>query len=122
MPVSRNKRSRRDPGKEVDTVQKQKNTGRSFRWTACLLALALTLLLPLSAAAETPYDSYTYWRNDRGTRKLVSQRPQYEPLLEVRAEAFGEAEFESLSDVFVDGKGITYLLDSGKGVLYLLDA
>ena len=122
MPVSRNKRSRRDPGKEVDTVQKQKNTGRSFRWTACLLALALTLLLPLSAAAETPYDSYTYWRNDRGTRKLVSQRPQYEPLLEVRAEAFGEAEFESLSDVFVDGNGITYLLDSGKGVLYLLDA
>ena len=49
MPVSRNKRSRRDPGKEVDTVQKQKNTGRSFRWTACLLALALTLLLSLCA-------------------------------------------------------------------------
>ena len=43
-----------------------------LRWFACLL---LALFLPLRAAAETPYDSYTYWNNDQGVRKLVSNRP-----------------------------------------------
>ena len=47
-----------------------------LRWFACLL---LALFLPLRAAAETPYDSYTYWNNDQGVRKLVSNRPMYEP-------------------------------------------
>ncbi len=90
-----------------------------LRWFACLL---LALFLPLRAAAETPYDSYTYWNNDQGVRKLVSNRPMYEPLLAVRAEDFGEAEFESLSDVYTDKDGMTYLLDSGRGLLYMLDA
>ena len=92
---------------------------RVLRGFAAVLALGMALSLP--AAAETPYNSYTYWRSDDGSRKLVSSRPMYEPLLAVDASAFGEEEFGNLSDVAVDADGAVYLLDAGKGVLYLLD-
>lgn len=87
-----------------------------------LVCLLLLPMLSLTAAAETPYDSYTYWKNDRGTRKLVSNHAMYEPLLFLDATDFTDATFSNLTDVAVDADGNTYILDAGKGALYITDS
>lgn len=92
------------------------------RGIVCILCVfVLAMLLSFSVAAETPYNSYTYWKNDRSVRKLVSNRPMFEPVLSIGMDSFAGAEFERLSDVAVDENGMIYLLDSGKGELFLYD-
>lgn len=87
-----------------------------------VLTFLLLSMLPITAVAETPYDSYTYWKNDSGVRKLVSQHPMYEPLLSMDAADFDGASFDNLSDVAVDADGNMYILDAGKGALYITDS
>lgn len=105
-------------GEDIVPVFLKRNRALFYLATVLLLGMVLSL----TAVAEVPYDSYTYWRSDDGSRKLVSNRPMYEPLLAIDASAFGEEDFDNLSDVAVDADGTVYLLDAGKGVLYLLDS
>lgn len=78
-------------------------------------------LFGLTAAAEVPYDSYTYWQGDGGSRKAVSARPMYEPLRSIRGADIGAESFENLTDIAADGDGVLYILDAGRGVLHLVD-
>ena len=79
--------------------------------TASLIA-AVTLVSVISASAEIPCASYTYWDNIGDERKEVYNRAMYSCDTVLNAEKLGISAFKELNDVCTDSDGRIYLLDS----------
>lgn len=85
----------------------------TFILTACMLAASIT------ADAEIPYTSYTYW-SDVGTEpKEVYNRPMYVTDKVIDAHKLGISGFKSLNDICTDAAGKIYLLDSTSRIVVL---
>lgn len=87
-----------------------------------LISLAATVIvaasLPLHAAAEAPYEAYTY-------NFYKDSVPLPEPFLPERAvsgEDLGVEAFRSPNDLYVTDNGDVYILDSGNNRIILTDA
>ena len=68
-----------------------------------ILFLALSLLLAsvfsVSAFAEVPYESYTYWTDVGEESKAVYNRPMYTPEDSIDAQSLGIAPFTQITDI-----------------------
>ena len=83
---------------------------------AALLALISGML---TAAAEIPYTSYTYWTNSGDNRTEVYNRAFFSVESVFDSKALGISDFTALSDVCTDEKGNIYLLDSASRIVVL---
>ena len=83
--------------------------------TASLIA-AVTLVSVISASAEIPCASYTYWDNIGDERKEVYNRAMYSCDTVLNAEKLGISAFKELNDVCTDSDGRIYLLDSSSRI------
>lgn len=91
-----------------------------------LVLLLTSLVMPVSAQPvdpeEVPYDTYTYWENTEDAyKKLVYNRPYYDPVGVVDNGTLGVGQFANLTDIFSGPDNITYLLDGGSSTLFVLD-
>ncbi len=83
--------------------------------TASLIA-AVTLVSVISASAEIPCASYTYWDNIGDERKEVYNRAMYSCDTVLNAQRLGISAFKELNDVCTDSDGRIYLLDSSSRI------
>ena len=79
-----------------------------------VLGLALLVLIASSvtAFAEVPYESYTYWTDVGEQDKAVYNRPMYTPELSIDAYTLGVEEISKITDITFDNNGNLYVLDS----------
>ena len=91
-----------------------------------LVLLMLTSVFGVSASAEAiekpAYDTYTYWSGANGRDSFpVSATPMYELDRVITGADLGISAFNDPRDVFVDVKGLIYLMDSGNGRLVVVN-
>lgn len=98
-----------------------KYKNRLFVCALCVLILLGSV--GVSAEAQIPYESYTYWKNmsDNDSRKAVYTKPVYHVSAQLDASAIGAEAFTGLTDIFVGG-GKIYLLDGAASRLLVLDS
>ena len=82
--------------------------------TVLTLAAVLLALISgtLTAAAEIPYTSYTYWSNSGERRTEVYNRAMFSVETVLNAKDLKIRDFTALNDICTDEKGNIYLLDS----------
>ncbi|XID90288.1 gluconolactonase [Paenibacillaceae bacterium WGS1546] len=89
------------------------------KWLIGLATAALGLAaLPAYAAAEAPYEAYTY----NYYRDSVPLPAPYLPERSVSGEDLGVGAFKSPNDIFVTEDGLAFILDSGNGRIVRADA
>ena len=86
-----------------------------------VLGLALLVLIASSvtAFAEVPYESYTYWTDVGEQDKAVYNRPMYTPELSIDAYTLGVEEISKINDITFDNNGNLYVLDSTSKIFVL---
>ncbi|EHB62282.1 MULTISPECIES: hypothetical protein [Paenibacillus] len=88
------------------------------RWLISLAAVSLlTVLIPGTAAASAPYESYNYNYWEEATPAPAP----YLPVRSVTGTELGIGEFADPGDMHVSGSGHVYVLDSGNGRIVCLD-
>ena len=93
------------------------------RFIKHIFTIALVLLLvsvcSVSAFAEVPYESYTYWSNVGEENKAVYNRPMYNAEFNIDADSIGVEDFTKITDTTVDKDGNLYILDSASRIIIL---
>lgn len=84
---------------------------------AVILILMLIMPLSITAAADIPYDSYTYWYDVGEKDKAVGNRQMYSPELLIGAKSLGTADFTEINDICTDKDGNLYILDSASRIV-----
>ena len=89
--------------------------------TVLTLAAVLLALISgtLTAAAEIPYTSYTYWSNSGERRTEVYNRAMFSVETVLNAKDLKIRDFTALNDICTDEKGNIYLLDSASRIVVL---
>lgn len=94
------------------------------RFLICLLALPVIAgsAAVSAAAAQIPYDGYTYWTDTEGngSRKSVYSKAAFEPQEVINAETMHTSQFDEITDFCISGKNI-YILDGGASRITVLD-
>ena len=83
------------------------------------MALLLATLFSVSAFAEVPYESYTYWSDVGEENKAVYNRPMYSAEYSIDAFSLGVEKFTKISDITYDNDGNLYILDSASRIVVL---
>ncbi len=88
-----------------------------------VLVIAISVLLALtfsvSAYAEVPYESYTYWSNVGEENKAVYNRPMYTAEYNIDTHSLGIADFSKIRDITFDNEDNLYILDSASRIVVL---
>lgn len=79
----------------------------------------LVVISSVSALAEVPYESYTYWSDVGEENKAVYNRPMYSAEYSIDALSLGIADFTKINDTSVDSNGNLYILDSASRIVVL---
>lgn len=79
----------------------------------------LVIISSVSALAEVPYESYTYWSDVGEENKAVYNRPMYSAEYCIDAFSLGIANFTKINDTSVDSNGNLYILDSASRIVVL---
>lgn len=87
--------------------------------TALILVLLASGLNCLTAFAENPYDSYTYWTDVGSENKAVHNRSMYNASFILDAERIGVPSFNKINDICTDKNGQLYILDSNSRIIVL---
>lgn len=95
-----------------------KTKRKGHKRIAVLFFLAAVLLNSSAAYAGDPYDGYNY--NVWG--QSVPAPNSYLPERAIRGEELGIGRFSNPQDMFVDGNGELYVLDSGNNRIVILDS
>lgn len=90
-----------------------------FRFGAVILVLCVLLSCTLTASAENPYDSYTYWSGVGSNNKAVYNRSMYNADFAVDASSIGVKPFTKINDICTDKNGNLYILDSVSRIVVL---
>ena len=72
-----------------------------------------------SSAAETPYQSYTYWEGMKADRTAVYNRSMYQVSRVIDAKTLGTLRFEQINNVTTDSEGNIYILDQTSRIAVL---
>ena len=100
-------------------------------WFAFVLITALIVSVPSSVSAQTAvndddafFESYTYWNDITGdnSKTAVYMQPIYRASSVLSVGNLVGEEIKSLSDIYSDKNGYTYLLDSEAPAIYILDS
>lgn len=83
------------------------------------LVLLIVSVCSVSAFAEVPYESYTYWSNVGEENKAVYNRPMYTAEYNIDAAFIGIEAFSKIKDTVFDDKGNLYILDSASRIVIL---
>ncbi len=83
------------------------------------IAVLLAALSGVSAFAEVPYESYTYWTEVGEQAKAVYNRPMYTAEFAFDAVSLKIGAFTEITDITVDGDGNLYVLDSRSRIIVL---
>ena len=100
----------------------------------CLIFILITLLLmscSLTIGAQTAvndddafFESYTYWNDITGvnSKTAVYMQPIYRASNVLSVSNIVGEEINTLSDIYSDKNGYTYLLDSEASAIFILDS
>lgn len=89
------------------------------RLSAFFIVLAVVLTVSITASAEVPYTSYTYWSDVSTERKEVFNRPMYTTEAVFDHRVLGVNSFSALNDICTDIDGNIYLLDGASRIVVL---
>ncbi len=81
--------------------------------------ILLVAVSTFTAAAEVPFESYTYWSSVGEENKAVYNRPMYTALKGLDADSLGIDNFTKINDITFDFKGNLYILDSNSRIVVL---
>ena len=84
-----------------------------------VLILLLVSVCTISAAAEVPFESYTYWSEVGEENKAVYNRPMYTAEYNIDAAFLGIDDFTKITDTTFDANGNLYILDSASRIVVL---
>ena len=84
---------------------------------AVILILISVMSLSITASADIPYDSYTYWYDVGEKNKAVGNRQMYSPSLLISAKSLGTDDFAEINDICTDKDGRLYILDSASRIV-----
>ena len=83
------------------------------------IAALLALTFSVSAFAEVPYESYTYWSDVGDENKAVYNRPMYSAEYNIDAVSLGIEPFTKIKDITFDSEGNLFVLDSASRIVVL---
>ena len=83
------------------------------------IAALLALTFSISAFAEVPYESYTYWSDVGEENKAVYNRPMYSAEFNIETTAFGIAPLTKIKDITYDNEGNLFVLDAASRIVVL---
>ena len=92
---------------------------RLFKSIFTVFAALLLFVPAISASAEVPYDSYTYWSDVGEQDKAVYNRPMYSPERTFDSFSLGIADFSKINDIAFDADGRLYILDTDSRIVLL---
>lgn len=93
---------------------------KTVRFLAVFLIITClaSVVLPVFAATQVPYESYTYWEGISEERKAVYSRPMYQTEMVLDAFTLGIEPLDTINDVFSDGKNV-FILDKLSRIIVL---
>ena len=93
---------------------------KTVRFLAVFLIIAClaSVTFGVSAATQVPFESYTYWDDISETRKPVYSRPMYQTEKVIDASTLGIKPFDTINDVYSDGKNV-FILDKLSRIVML---
>lgn len=83
------------------------------------LSLLLAAIFSVSAFAEVPYESYTYWSDVGDENKAVYNRPMYSAEYNIDTGSLDIADFSKIRDISFDSEDNLYILDSTSRIVVL---
>lgn len=75
--------------------------------------------LSITAKADIPYNSYTYWTDISEEDKAVINRQMYAAEKLITAETIGVENFNQINDICIDEKGNIYILDHSSRIVII---
>lgn len=93
---------------------------KTVRFLAVFLIIAClaSMTFGVAAATQVPFESYTYWEDISEQRKPVYSRPMYQTDKVIDAFSLGIKAFDTINDVYSDGKNV-YILDKMSRIIML---
>ena len=93
---------------------------KTVRFLAVFLIIAClaSVTFGVSAATQVPFESYTYWEDISEERKPVYNRPMYQTEKVIDAQSLGIKAFDTINDVYSDGKNV-FILDKLSRIVML---
>lgn len=93
---------------------------KTVRFLAVFLIIAClaSVSFGVAAATQVPFESYTYWEDISEQRKPVYSRPMYQTEKVIDSLSLGIKAFDTINDVYSDGKNV-YILDKMSRIVML---